>query len=129
MCDSFATPWTVAPPGSSVRGILQTRILEWVAISFSRGSSRLRDWTWIFCIRRQILYHWATSKLIYRGYVTIASSQTRKCKTKMVSIPTNQHKLKHHAIPLTQREGMGTTGIPVADSFQCLAKLIQYCKV
>ena len=35
----FATPWTVAPPGSSVRGIFQARILEWVAISYSRGLS------------------------------------------------------------------------------------------
>ena len=34
-----------SPPGSSVRGILQARILEWVAISFSRGSFRSRDWT------------------------------------------------------------------------------------
>jgi len=34
-------------PGSSVHGILQARILEWVAISFSRGSSRLRDHTQI----------------------------------------------------------------------------------
>ena len=32
----FATPWTVAPQGSSVHGILQARILEWVAISFSK---------------------------------------------------------------------------------------------
>ena len=36
------------PVGSSVHGILQARILEWVAISFSRGSSRLRDRTWVF---------------------------------------------------------------------------------
>ena len=35
------------PPGSSVHGILQVRILECVAISFSRGSSQPRDWTWI----------------------------------------------------------------------------------
>ena len=34
-------------PGSSVQGIFQERILEWVAISFSRGSSRPRDWTWV----------------------------------------------------------------------------------
>ena len=32
----FMTPWTVAPPGSSVHGILQARILEWIAIPFSR---------------------------------------------------------------------------------------------
>ena len=36
-----------SPPGSSVHGISQARILEWVAISFSRGSSRPRDWTWV----------------------------------------------------------------------------------
>ena len=36
-----------SPPGSSVHGILQTRVLEWVAISFSRESSQPRDWTWV----------------------------------------------------------------------------------
>ena len=45
-------------PGSSVHGILQARILEWVAISFSRGSSWPRDWTQLFCIGRWVLYHW-----------------------------------------------------------------------
>ena len=39
-------------PGSSVHGISQARILEWVAISFSRGSSRPRDWTWVSCTGR-----------------------------------------------------------------------------
>ena len=45
----FVNPWTVALPGSSVHGIFQARILEWVAIPFSRGSSRSRDITHI-CI-------------------------------------------------------------------------------
>ena len=39
-----------SPPGSSVLGILQARILEWVTISYSRGSSWPRDWTNISCI-------------------------------------------------------------------------------
>ena len=47
-------------PGSSVHGIIQTRILEGVAISFSRESSQPRDQTCVSCIGRQILYHWAT---------------------------------------------------------------------
>ena len=47
-------------PGSSVRGILQSRILEWVAFSFWRGSSWPRDQTCIFCIGSWILHHWAT---------------------------------------------------------------------
>ena len=37
--DSFATTWTISPPGSSVHGISQARMLDWVTISFSRGSS------------------------------------------------------------------------------------------
>ena len=49
-----------SPPGASVHGISQARILEWVALSFSRGASQLRDWTCISCIGRQILYQWAT---------------------------------------------------------------------
>ena len=59
----FVTPWTVAPPGSSVHGIAQARILEWGAISYYRGSSPPRDGIYISCVScigRQILYHWAT---------------------------------------------------------------------
>ena len=48
-----------SPPGSSVHGILQARILEWIAMPSSRGSSRLRDWACASCIGRWILYHWA----------------------------------------------------------------------
>ena len=46
-----------SPPGFSVHGISQARILEWIAISFSRGSSWPRDHTCISCIGRRILYH------------------------------------------------------------------------
>ena len=47
-------------PGSSVHRILQAKILEWVAMPSSRGSSWPRVWTCIFCFGRRILYHWAT---------------------------------------------------------------------
>ena len=53
-------PMNYSPPGSTVLGISQARILEWVDISFSRGSSRSSNWTRISCgscIGRQILYH------------------------------------------------------------------------
>ena len=57
----FATPWTVACQALlSVRGILHARILEWVVMPSSRGSSRPRDQTcvsYISCIGRRILYH------------------------------------------------------------------------
>ena len=45
LCPTFCDPADCSPPGSSVHGILQARALEWVAISFSRGPSLLRDWT------------------------------------------------------------------------------------
>ena len=59
-CPTLCNPRDCSPPGSSVHGILRARILEWVAISFSRGSSQLRDRTRISCVSstgRQILYH------------------------------------------------------------------------
>ena len=60
-------PMDCSPPGSSVHGILQARILEWVAISYNRGSSQLRDWTQdspISCIGRRILHHCATLEAV-----------------------------------------------------------------
>ena len=61
----FATPWTVAyqaspSMGFSVHGILQARILEWVTISFSRGSSQPRDQTRVSRIGGRHFYLWAT---------------------------------------------------------------------
>ena len=46
------------PPGSSVHGISQARILEWIGVSFSRESSQPRDWNWVSCLLhcRQVLY-------------------------------------------------------------------------
>ena len=60
MSDSFATPWTVAFQAPLHRGFPSKKILEWVAISFSKGSSQPRDRAHISRIGRQILYHWAT---------------------------------------------------------------------
>ena len=53
----FSHPMDCSPLVSSVHGISQARILEWVAISYSRGSSWPKDQTHIFCIGRWILYH------------------------------------------------------------------------
>ena len=55
LCD----PLDGGPPGCSVHGIYQTRILKWIAIFYSRGSSRPRNQTCVSC-GRWILYHWAT---------------------------------------------------------------------
>ena len=57
-----------SPPGSSVHGILQARILEWVAMPSSRGSSRPRDWTQVSCIARGFFTIWATREAHYKDY-------------------------------------------------------------
>ena len=49
-----------SPPGSSIHGILQTRILEWVAMPFSRGSSQCRDWTQVSHIAGRFFTMWDT---------------------------------------------------------------------
>ena len=49
-CPTLCDPIDVRPLGSPAPGILQARILEWVAISFSRGTSRPRDRTWVSLI-------------------------------------------------------------------------------
>ena len=49
-CLTLCDPMDYSPPGSSVHGILQARLLEWVAIPFSKGSSQPRDQTWVTCI-------------------------------------------------------------------------------
>ena len=56
LCD----PMDCSPPGSSVHGLLQARILEWVAIPFSRGSSWLKDRAWVSCIASRFFTVWAT---------------------------------------------------------------------
>ena len=66
-CLTLCDPRDWSPPGSSDHGIFQARILEWVAMASSRGSSPLRDQTFISCVSyigRQILHHSATGKPI-----------------------------------------------------------------
>ena len=56
-CPILCHPMDHSPPCCSVHGILQARILEWVARPSSRGSSWPRDWTCVSCIGRQVLHH------------------------------------------------------------------------
>ena len=50
LCPTLCNLMDCSPPDTSVHGILQARILEWVVISFSRGSSQPKDRTWVSCI-------------------------------------------------------------------------------
>jgi len=63
-CPTLCYPIDCNPPGSSVHGIFQARILVWVAISFSRGSSGPRDWTQVSCIAGRVFIIWATREAL-----------------------------------------------------------------
>ena len=58
---TFWDPMYCSLPGFSVHEILQSNILKWLAIAFSRGSSWLRDWTWVSCIAGRFFTIWATA--------------------------------------------------------------------
>ena len=65
-CPTLCNPMDCSPPGSSIHGILQTRILEWVAISCSRRSLRPRDWIQV-------------SRIVGRCFTIWATREVRKC--------------------------------------------------
>ena len=72
-CPTLCNPMDCSLPGSSVHGILQARILEWVAVSSCRRSSQPRDGTCVsyICIGRLVLYHWATRKAHIIAYFVL----------------------------------------------------------
>ena len=74
LCLTLCDPVNCSSP-SSVHGILQARILEWVAIPFSRGSSQLRDQTWVSCIVSRYFTTRAS-----RGVLTEVISVLRMCR-------------------------------------------------
>ena len=61
-------PMLCSPPGFSVHSILQARILEWITIPFSRGSSWPRDRTLVSCIAGRFFIVWATGKYYIRVF-------------------------------------------------------------
>ena len=73
-------------PGSSVHGILQARILEWVTVPFSRGSSQPRDWTQVSHIAGRFFTMWATRE---------AQKHLTKEKNHFVTPKWWQKRLKH----------------------------------
>ena len=63
-CTTLCDPIDCSPPGSSVHGILQAGIPEWVARPVSRGSSQCRDQTWVSCIAGRFFTVWATKEAL-----------------------------------------------------------------
>ena len=70
-CLTLCDPMDYSLPGSSLRGILQARVLEWVAISFSRRSSWLRDRTQVSLIPGRHFNLWTTREALEYLYTVI----------------------------------------------------------
>ena len=62
-CPTLCNPMHCSPPGSSVHETFQARILQWVAMSFSRGSSQHKDWTQVSCTEGRFFTNWAIKSL------------------------------------------------------------------
>ena len=88
-CWTLCYPVDCGPPGSFVHGILQVRILEWVAISFSRGYSRSRDWTLDY---RQSLCH-----LSHKGslVIMVINKNNNYQVSSTHSVPSTLHRPSH----------------------------------
>ena len=67
-CPTLCDPMDCSLPGFSVHGISPARILEWVTISFSRGSSRPRNRTWVSCIGGRRFNLWAIREAQFQVY-------------------------------------------------------------
>ena len=65
LCLTLFDPIDRSLPGSSIHGIFQARVLEWVAISFSREYSQPRDQTWVSCIVGRRFTVWATREALW----------------------------------------------------------------
>ena len=63
LCPTLGDPMDCSLPGSSVHGIFQAIVLEWIAISFSRGSSQPRDWTQVSRVVDRRFTVWATREI------------------------------------------------------------------
>ena len=78
----FLTPKRLvdySSPVSSVHGILQARILKWVAIPFSRGSSQPRDWTWVSHSAGRFFTTWATREALAKVCAKLFQSCMTLC--------------------------------------------------
>ena len=92
-CPTLCDPMDSGSPGSSVHGILPARILDWVAISFSKGSSWLRDWTWVSHIVGRFFTIWTIN------YTSIFLKKERKLDSLFVFLSPRKKKKISSSIP------------------------------
>ena len=79
----FATPWTVAYQAPPSMAFFQAKILEWADISFSRGSSQPKEWTWVCCIAGRRFTVWVTREALMTILNTVLKSRDNTLPTKV----------------------------------------------
>ena len=79
LCPAVCNPMDCSPPGSSVHGILQAKILKWVAMSSSRGPYQPRDWTHISHIADRFFTNWATLWECHMDFGTLKKKERENC--------------------------------------------------
>ena len=86
-CLTLCSPMDCSLLCSSIHQIFQARILGWVAISFSSGSSQPGDWTWVSCFVGRFFINWATTGSIrelnrWKNEVTVCCAKLlQSCRT------------------------------------------------
>ena len=96
-CPALCDPTYCSLPGSSAHGILQARILEWVAVSFSGESSQTRDRTQVSCITGRCFTVWATREALeYKRYLILIKMGRIKWRSKLVSQITSYSRAKEN---------------------------------
>ena len=138
-CPTLCDPMDCSLPGSSLHGILQARVLEWVAISFSRGSSRPRDWTQVSHIPGRCFNLWATREAFFLNI-----SQCEKARGGLVNqeLSVSQKynmaaKIKVTAISLEREDPKGGqwdyllcfSVLSPEDSIYCLTTFLRMMRV
>ena len=116
------------PMDYTLHGILQARIVEWVAFPFSRASSQPRDWTQVSCIRQWILYHWATweAQEYWVGSLSLLQGifPTQESNRGLLHCRQSLYQLSYERSPYTMKS---SSFLPVFPTF-LLGELIDFVK-
>ena len=103
------TPCTIARQASLSMGILQARLLDWVSMSFSRGSSQPRDWTQVFCIAGGFFTVWDIREALeaYKRLITSSALPCFKLSPLVFFpqwLPSRFSKVHHYPLTICSQE-------------------------
>ena len=113
-CPTLCNPMDCSTPGSSVCEIFQARVLEWVAISFFRGSSQPRDQTWVSCIAGRCFTIWAIREVPYVCLLLLLLSHFSRVQ------PCATHRRQPTRLPHPWDSPGKNTGVDCHLLFQCI---------